>query len=72
MPRPPHSLIHRTQCELARRGELGCAIGSREAFHKACRALGQRGAAQRTRLRHLTLPNPATQGRSCLPPGDRD
>jgi len=72
MSRPSYSQIHETQCQMAREGRLGCAIGSRAAYRKACRELGRRGSAKRIRLQHLTLPDPATHGRSCLPPGDRD
>lgn len=72
MSRPTYSVIHRTQLQLLAEGRLGCAVGSREAYTKACRELGQRGARKRTSLNHLSLPNPSAQGRTCLPPGDRE
>lgn len=72
MTAPTYSQLHRAMCDLAREGRLGCAIGSREAFHAAYRELGRRGAEKRARLRAARSTNPHTRARACLPPGDRE
>lgn len=65
MSRPPEAVIRRTQNQLRRQGKP-CD------FYAACSELGRRGGQRRAiSLRQLTMPTP-DQGRSCLPPGDRD
>jgi hypothetical protein len=72
MTAPTYSQLYRAQCDLAREGKLGCAIGSREALHKAYRELGRRGAEKRARLRAARSAPSHTRARACLPPGDRE